>query len=63
MQYQILSVNSVRPPGTDFKVADEQLADLVNKEIERGWRPLGGVAIGETQSTNAPFLFQAMTKD
>jgi len=63
MQSQILTVNSVSGFSTDFRAAASQLSDLVNQAILEGWRPLGGVAVGETQSLKEPYLFQAITHE
>ena len=64
MKYQILTVRS--NPGnmaTDFEKAAVELSELVNQAIRDGWEPLGGVAVGNTQATMSPYLFQAMTHD
>lgn len=61
MSYKILVVNAVSGFGTDFQDAADRLAKRVNEDIASGWRPLGGVAVGETtMSTKEPHLFQAM---
>jgi len=62
MRYQILSVSAVSGIGTDFEKAAIALSELVNRAIVEGWKPLGGVAVGDTQSIK-PYLFQAMTHD
>jgi len=63
VQYKILFTNAVAFIGTDFGSAAEHLADQVNQALAEGWRPQGGVAVGDTQNTKAPFLFQAMVKE
>lgn len=63
MRYQILTISAVSGFGTDFDKAAFELAEHVNQAILDGWKPLGGVAVGETQSTKEPFLFQAMTQE
>jgi len=63
MPYKIITVNAVDFIGTDFEKAAQQLSDLVTKEMTEGWKPAGGVAIGETRSTHEPYLFQAMIKE
>jgi hypothetical protein len=63
MQYKILNASAVAFVGTDFDSATEHLADQVNRAIAEGWKPLGGIAVGGTQSTHEPFLFQAMFRD
>lgn len=63
MIYKIISVDTVNFIGTDFGKASEHLAELVNSSIQEGWKPIGGVAIGGTQSTHEPYLFQSMVKE
>jgi len=60
MRYKILSVGAVSGLGTNFDKAGVDLSTLVDQAIQEGWKPLGGVAVGNTQSTQEPFLFQAM---
>lgn len=62
MQYKIVVVDAVQGWGTNFEKAAAELARLVNKEIAKGWEPLGGVNTGRTQSTENPYLLQAMVK-
>ena len=63
MQYKILTVSAVSSFATNFERAASDLSQLVNQEILHGWKPTGGVAIGKTQSTREPYLFQAMIHD
>jgi hypothetical protein len=63
MKYQILTVSAMAGLVTNFEKAATDLTALVNQAIHDDWQPLGGVAVGNTQSTLAPFLFQAMTHD
>ena len=60
MRYKILSVNAVQFLGTDFENASQHLSELVNADIQQGWKPLAGLTVGGTQSTHEPYLFQAM---
>lgn len=61
MDYKIISVKAADfIKGTDFPKSTIHLADLVNKEIQQGWKPIGGVAVYSTQS---PYLFQPMVKE
>jgi hypothetical protein len=62
MEYQVIVVSAVRGLSTNFKNAAVELAEKVNSAIRNGWEPSGGVTVGETQSTNEPFLLQAMVK-
>ena len=63
MLYKVILVNAVDFIGTDFQQASEHLSTLVNAEIEQGWKPIGGIAIGGTRSTKEPYLFQSMVKE
>ncbi len=63
MKYQVLTVSAVYGFGTDFKQAAKDLSEHVNRALLEGWKPLGGVAVGDTQSTKEPYLFQAMIHD
>jgi hypothetical protein len=63
MSYQIVTVNAVKFLGTDFAAAAEKLSELVNEQILKGWKPLGGVAVGGTQQMHEPHLFQAMIRE
>jgi hypothetical protein len=63
MLYKIITVYACDFMGTDFEKAAEKLSGLVNKEMTQGWRPMGGVATGNSASTHEPYLFQAMIKE
>lgn len=63
MKYKIITVNTVQFIGTNFEKAAEELTELVNAALREGWKPIGGVAVGGTQSTHEPHLFQAMVAD
>jgi hypothetical protein len=63
MTYKIIGITAVRGLGTNFAEASAELAELVNEAISQGWKPQGGVSIGITQSTHAPFMFQAVVRD
>jgi len=60
MKYQILVAKTVDFLSTDFEKAAQALSLDVNRAIAQGWEPQGGVAVGLTQSTHEPYLFQAM---
>lgn len=62
MEYKVVVVSAVKGFGTNFEKAAEELAQRVNEQIEWGWVPHGGVAVGETQSMKEPHLLQAMVK-
>ena len=62
MEYKIVVVDAVQAWGTNFEKAAAELSRLVNEEIANGWEPLGGVNVGRTQSTENPYLLQAMIK-
>ena len=62
MEYKIVVVDAVQGWGTNFDKAAAELSRLVNEEIADGWEPLGGVNVGRTQSTENPYLLQAMIK-
>ena len=61
--YKIITVSAVHAITTNFEKAAAELSELVNTEIQQGWKPQGGVAVGKTQSTREPYLFQAMIKE
>ena len=62
MQYKVVVVDAVKGGswGTNFEKAAAELSRQVNEEIARGWDPPGGVNVGRTQSTENPYLLQAM---
>ena len=62
MRYKIIGMKAVTFV-TDFEKASDELSMLVNAAISEGWKPQGGVCVGVTQSTHAPYLFQAVVKD
>ena len=62
MQYKVVVVDAVKGWGTDFEKAADELSRLVNEQIAQGWEPTGGVNVGRTQSTENPYLLQAMVK-
>ena len=63
MEYQVVIVSAIKGFGTNFDKAAEELAEKVNEQAQWGWRPQGGLAVGETQSMKEPYLMQAMVKD
>jgi hypothetical protein len=63
MTYQVITVSAMAGLVTNFEKAATGLSVLVTQAISDGWQPLGGVAVGNTQSTLEPYLFQAMTHD
>lgn len=63
MRYQILTISAVYGMSTEFEKAAAGLSELVNRAMQDGWKPLGGVAVGDTQSIKEPYLFQAMIHD
>jgi hypothetical protein len=62
MEYKVLTVRSSGFTGTNFEQAAEELGRLVNEHLSLGWQPQGGLAVGETQTTKEPYLFQALIK-
>ncbi|MGA9750878.1 MAG: DUF1737 domain-containing protein [Acidobacteriota bacterium] len=62
MDYEILMVEAAGPTGTHFEKAAAELAEKVTAAMREGWRPKGGVAVGQSQMTRAPYLFQAMVR-
>jgi hypothetical protein len=62
MSYSIITVSAISGISTNFERAAERLSDLVNELIGQGWKPMGGVAVGQTQNTHEPFLFQAIVR-
>ena len=62
MSYTIFTVSAVHGLATDFPRAAQELSELVSDAMSKGWKPAGGVAIGQTQNTHEPFLFQAMLR-
>jgi hypothetical protein len=63
MTYTIITVNAVQGMTTHFDRASEELSKLVNDAIAQGWKPQGGVAVGVTQQTHQPFMFQALVRN
>mgnify|MGYP001564737653 CR=1 FL=1 len=63
MKYKILTVSAVSGLATKFEHASIELAQMVNHEILEGWKPIGGVAVGATQQTKEPHLFQSMIRE
>jgi hypothetical protein len=62
MEYKIIYVRTVKSLVTNFSKATKELTETVNAELQNGWGPIGGVAIGKTQNTGEPHLFQAMIR-
>jgi len=62
MEYKVIVVNAVKTFGTNFEETAQELSEMVNQEIQKGWEPLGGVNVGSTMSTNEPYLLQAMIR-
>ena len=62
MEYKVILVSAIKTFGTDFDKAAQELAEKVNDQIQWGWLPQGGLAVGETQSTKEPYIMQAMVK-
>lgn len=62
MKYQVITACAYFSPVTDFERAARELSELVNQAILDGWRPLGGVAAGNTENVK-PYLLQAMVRD
>jgi len=62
MEYKVILVSAIKTFGTDFDKAAQELAEKVNEQIQWGWLPQGGLAVGETQSTKEPYIMQAMVK-
>jgi Domain of unknown function (DUF1737) len=62
MSYTIYTVSAVRGLATNFQLAAQELAEVVSEAMSKGWKPAGGVAVGQTQNTHEPFLFQAMVR-
>ena len=60
MEYKVVTVSSTAWSGTNFEKAAEDLAAKVNALLAENWQLQGGVAVGETQTTKEPFLFQAL---
>ena len=61
MQYQII-VGAAGFVAVDFNRLAGDLAKRVNKAIDDGWVPAGGVTVGVSVSTRVPSLMQAMIK-
>jgi hypothetical protein len=62
MSYTIFTVSAVHGLATDYPRAAQELSELISDAMSKGWKPAGGVAIGQTQNTKEPFLFQAMIR-
>jgi hypothetical protein len=63
MRYTIIGISAIEGLATQFERASEKLSKLVDDAMSQGWKPTGGVAVGQTQNTREPFLFQAMVRD
>jgi hypothetical protein len=62
MEYTILVQKAGGMFSTDFDKAAQELAVTVNEAILEGWKPQGGLAIGQTVGTETPYLLQAMVR-
>ena len=62
MNYKVVVVSAATFVGTNFEAAAEELTKEVEILLAEGWQLQGGVAVGETQTTKAPYLFQALVK-
>jgi hypothetical protein len=62
MEYKVIFVRTMKGMSTNFQEATNELAEIVNAELQNGWEPIGGVAIGRTRFQKEPHLFQAMIK-
>lgn len=62
MEYKVLVVRGAGVTGTHFEKAAEELSDRVNEAIKEGWRPQGGLCVGESQVTREPYLMQAVVR-
>jgi hypothetical protein len=62
LEYKVVVVSSMGWSGTNFEQAAEDLAAKVNALLAEKWQLQGGVAVGETQTTKEPFLFQALVR-
>ncbi len=62
MEYKVIVVPAVKSIGTNFEKAAQELAKKVNEQLQSGWVPQGGLAVGETQSLKEPYIMQAMVK-
>ena len=62
MDYKVLVVSGSGLMGTNYQKATDHLAQLVNEAMREGWKPQGGIAVGDTQMTKEPYLMQAMVK-
>ena len=62
MEYKVIFVRTKKGVSTNFQEATNELAELVNAELQNGWEPIGGVATGRTRFSEEPHLFQAVIK-
>ena len=62
MNYKVVTVSAAAFIGTNFESAALELTEKVEELLAEGWQPQGGIAVGETQTTKAPYLFQALVK-
>jgi hypothetical protein len=62
MEYRVIVVSGSGLTGTNFERGAERLAELVNEALRQGWKPQGGVAVGESQMTREPFMLQAVVR-
>jgi hypothetical protein len=62
VEYKVVIVPATAWSGTNFEKAAEELAEKVNLLLADRWQVQGGVAVGETQTTKEPFLFQALVR-
>lgn len=63
MEYKAVTVSAMKEWKTSFEKAVQELSAKVNERIQKGWKPLGGITVGRTASTEEPFLLQSMTKE
>ena len=63
MEYKVIVISAVKSIGTNYDKACQELAEKVNEQLQWGWTPQGGLAVGETQSLKQPYIMQALVKN
>lgn len=62
LTYKVVTVPCTKGLANTIEIAAVELTNLVNNHIAGGWEPLGGIAMGESQVFEVPYLLQALVR-